>query len=73
MKQPFFMLIKIYLKLKILTKQITITHQTDRGNIFRGIINKDEYYYFTVCNPPFFKSEKDALKASMRKWKNLKK
>ena len=39
---------------KILTKHITITHQTDRGQIFKGIINQDEYYYFTVCNPAFF-------------------
>ena len=55
-----------------LFNQITITHQTDRGRIFRGIINKDEYFHFTLCNPPFHKSELEALKASMRKWKNLK-
>ena len=56
---------------KELTDHITITHQVDRGQIFKDIINQDEYYYFTVCNPPFFKSETDALKASVRKWKNL--
>lgn len=56
---------------KKLTDHITITHQVDRGQIFKDIINQDEYYYFTVCNPPFFKSETDALKASVRKWKNL--
>lgn len=56
-----------------LLAQITITHQTERGHIFKGIINKDEFFHFTVCNPPFHKSEMEALKASMRKWKNLKK
>ena len=66
------MLIKNVSQSSRLFNQITITHQTDRGHIFRGIINKDEYFHFTLCNPLFFKSEKDAQKASMRKWKNLK-
>lgn len=54
-----------------LSKQIKIIHQTNRGHIFKGIVNKDEYYHFTVCNPPFYKSETEAQKTSMRKWKNL--
>ena len=30
---------------KELTDHITITHQVDRGQIFKDIINQDEYYY----------------------------
>ncbi|APG60243.1 23S rRNA (adenine(1618)-N(6))-methyltransferase RlmF [Christiangramia salexigens] len=54
-----------------LKENIEIRHQEDRGSIFKGVIQKGEYYQFSMCNPPFHASEKEATKASLRKLKNL--
>lgn len=45
--------------------------QKDADNIFAGIFHKDDYFDFTLCNPPFHKSEKDATAGTQRKNKNL--
>ena len=45
--------------------------QLDNDNIFTGIINKDDKFDFTICNPPFHKSAKEAQMGSSRKVKNL--
>ncbi len=37
-----------------------------------GIIKENEYFDFTICNPPFHASEKEANSAAFRKVKNLK-
>lgn len=58
---------------KPLTKNLEIRHQTNNANIFEGIIKADEYFNFTMCNPPFHSSEAEATKGTMRKLKNLKK
>jgi len=56
---------------KNLSKNIEIRHQEDRGSIFKGMIEEDGYYHFSMCNPPFHASEKEAHKATTRKLKNL--
>ena len=56
-----------------LAKQITCRLQTDSQHIFKGIIQPNEYYHLTMCNPPFHKSLADATKGTVRKWKNLSK
>jgi 23S rRNA (adenine1618-N6)-methyltransferase len=55
-----------------LSKNIKIRHQENPAHIFGNIIKPDEYYHFTMCNPPFHNSETEALKGTQRKWKNLK-
>jgi len=45
--------------------------QKDTDNIFTGIFNKEDYFDFTLCNPPFHKSQKDAASGTQRKNKNL--
>ena len=45
--------------------------QLNSQNIFTGIINKDDFYNFTLCNPPFHKSLKDAMDGNKRKVQNL--
>ena len=45
--------------------------QLNSQNIFTGIINKDDFYNFTLCNPPFHKSLKDAMDGNKRKIQNL--
>lgn len=54
-----------------LADNIEIRHQKDNANIFKGIIKKDEHYQFTMCNPPFHSSEKEAQKGTLRKLKNI--
>ncbi|MCC4800290.1 23S rRNA (adenine(1618)-N(6))-methyltransferase [Enterovibrio norvegicus] len=45
--------------------------QKDADNIFTGMINADERFDFTMCNPPFHASMEDATKGSERKVRNL--
>ncbi|MCK0156751.1 23S rRNA (adenine(1618)-N(6))-methyltransferase RlmF [Cellulophaga sp. F20128] len=54
-----------------LKTEIDIRQQGDKANIFEGIIRTDEYFSFTMCNPPFHASEAEANKGTIRKLKNL--
>lgn len=50
---------------------IDIRHQTDPAYLFENIIQEGEYFDFTMCNPPFYSSEKEAQKANFNKNRNL--
>lgn len=54
-----------------LSKSIEIRQQQDNANIFKGIIKADEYFHFTVCNPPFYTSKENAERETRHKQKNL--
>lgn len=56
---------------EILKEKIECKLQTNPKNIFTGIIKADEFYDFTLCNPPFHKSLKDAMDGNKRKVQNL--
>ncbi|OAB78027.1 23S rRNA (adenine(1618)-N(6))-methyltransferase RlmF [Cochleicola gelatinilyticus] len=56
-----------------LSEKIEIRRQTNNADIFKGIIKSDEYFDFTMCNPPFHASEEEAHKANLRKVRNLQK
>ena len=58
---------------KNIAKQISCRLQKNSTNIFDGIINPNEYYHLTMCNPPFHKSLADANTGTSRKWQNLNK
>lgn len=45
--------------------------QKKRDYIFEHIIQPNEHYTFTMCNPPFHKSAEEAQAGSQRKVKNL--
>ena len=45
--------------------------QSDKNQIFNGIIQAGEFFDVTVCNPPFHASLEEALKGSQRKVDNL--
>jgi len=50
---------------------VEIRFQENPAHIFSNIIKPEEYYHFTMCNPPFHASEQEALKGTQRKLKNL--
>jgi len=54
-----------------LQNKIELRLQTDPNHYFKSIIKEDEYFDFTMCNPPFFSSEIEAKKANSRKQSNL--
>ncbi len=55
-----------------LGNSIQLRHQIDKSQILGGVIKPDEQFSASMCNPPFFKSEKEAETATLRKLKGLK-
>ena len=45
--------------------------QLNHDSIFTGVIKDDDRFDFTLCNPPFHKSQKEAEAGSKRKVQNL--
>lgn len=54
-----------------LDKRVQSRLQNNPDHIFTGIIHKDDFFDFTLCNPPFHKSEEDASRGTQRKNRNL--
>lgn len=54
-----------------LTSKISLRLQSDNKKILQGIITKDDYFDAVMCNPPFFKSKKEAEAQTLRKLKGL--
>jgi 23S rRNA (adenine1618-N6)-methyltransferase len=54
-----------------LQQAIELRLQTQRGQIFAGLLKEDERFDLTLCNPPFHASADEAASGSRRKWKNL--
>jgi 23S rRNA (adenine1618-N6)-methyltransferase len=45
--------------------------QTNKANIFKGIIKRGEGFDITICNPPFHASLQEAQASAAAKWKKL--
>lgn len=54
-----------------LQKQVKIKHQANPDSIFEGMISAQDRFAFTMCNPPFHASAKQAQQGTNRKLKNL--
>lgn len=63
---------EIVLKNKRLKGLVEIRKQKSSSNIFQNIIGKEEYFDFSMCNPPFHASAEESQKGTLRKLKNLK-
>ena len=50
---------------------IQLRKQTASNKIFSGIIQPDDYFHVSMCNPPFHESQEAAMSGSVRKNKNL--
>tara|TARA_R110002050_G_scaffold74772_6_gene160314 strand:+ start:79392 stop:80189 length:798 start_codon:yes stop_codon:yes gene_type:complete len=56
-----------------LEDSILLRHQKDASQIFKGVLNEDDKFVASICNPPFYKSEAEALESTTRKLKGLNK
>jgi 23S rRNA (adenine1618-N6)-methyltransferase len=54
-----------------LSQKIRLRHQRDKTKIFTFMIQEDERFDLTLCNPPFHESLLEASKGSNRKWGHL--
>lgn len=54
-----------------LDPQILLRQQFDENNILTGVIEKEDVFTITMCNPPFYKSAEEARGANRRKTRNL--
>ncbi|GAA3552766.1 23S rRNA (adenine(1618)-N(6))-methyltransferase RlmF [Snuella lapsa] len=50
---------------------ISLRHQKNKLNILKGVITENDLFFITMCNPPFYKSEAEAIEATTRKLKGL--
>jgi 23S rRNA (adenine1618-N6)-methyltransferase len=54
-----------------LADHIELRLQKNPKHVFKGVIEQDEKFDLTMCNPPFHSSPEDAQKGTLRKLKNL--
>ena len=54
-----------------LRNKVEIRMQYNSSNIFTNIIKQGEKFDATICNPPFFSSNKEVMDQTMRKIRNL--
>lgn len=54
-----------------LSDRITLRHQQNKDTIFDGVINDKEKFTVSMCNPPFYSSQYDAIQSNLRKLKGL--
>ena len=59
------------LKNNKLTEFMVLKQQVNSTHIFKGILNESDKFSATMCNPPFYKSQEDAMQANARKLKGL--
>lgn len=50
---------------------IELRQQHARGQLFNGVLQPQERFHLTLCNPPFHASAKEAAQGSQRKLRNL--
>ena len=54
-----------------LNSQIILKYQPDITHIFEGIIVENDRFSATICNPPFYKSQEEAMQANTKKLEGL--
>ena len=51
--------------------KIELRQQFDEQHILKGVIEDEDAFTVTMCNPPFYKSKEEAMGANRRKTRNL--
>lgn len=64
---------KIVANNNILKDNVELRLQSDSHSIFRGVIQPQDFFDITICNPPFHNSMQSAERGTRRKLSNLKK
>ncbi|MCF7568128.1 23S rRNA (adenine(1618)-N(6))-methyltransferase RlmF [Sabulilitoribacter arenilitoris] len=54
-----------------LNDKVELRFQADSSKILKGVFNEDNRFSISICNPPFYKSEDEALKATTSKLEGL--
>jgi len=54
-----------------LSESIQFKQQKDASQIFQGILNENNQFSATMCNPPFYSSQEEAMQANARKLEGL--
>lgn len=54
-----------------LSAAITLRRQPAREHLFTGIVQAQDRFDLSLCNPPFHASAREAASGSQRKWRNL--
>lgn len=52
---------------------VELRFQNDALQILKGVVNENDSFSIAMCNPPFYKSEADALESNAKKLKGLNK
>ena len=55
-----------------LRDKIKLRKQLEKEHILKGILEEEEKFDVTMCNPPFYKNVQEAVEANQRKNRNLK-
>ena len=58
-------------KKNALSENIQFKQQKDATQIFQGILNEKDKFSATMCNPPFYRSQEEAMQANARKLEGL--
>lgn len=61
----------IIVKKNKLTSEISFIQQKDAAHIFEGILDENSRFTATMCNPPFYRSQEEAMQANARKLEGL--
>jgi len=56
---------------KILIGAVEVRSQPSPGQMFKGVVQGDEVFHASICNPPFHSSLGEATQSRERKWKGL--
>jgi 23S rRNA (adenine1618-N6)-methyltransferase len=54
-----------------LGKSVELRQQSDSRHVFEKLLQPDDRFDITLCNPPFHASQAEASSGSQRKWRNL--
>ena len=55
-----------------MSEDIELKLQENKNSFFKSIVNKDDFFEASICNPPFHSSQEEASAGTLRKLKNLK-
>jgi len=54
-----------------LDSYIKLRLQSNKQHVLKGVLKSEDKFKVTVCNPPFYSSEREAIDANSRKTKNI--